>query len=148
MELDLVKTFITTTFEGSYFMESDGDLFFFYGEDNKFPFATVVTKDNEFDNNSDLNRPGVYRLNISVDKTTFQSLFEGINARSGIGGFAQSGLDFTALNRIMPHPMYGNLYWICILNPEEDSLELLRPYLSEGYARAVQKEEKRAGTTT
>ena len=47
-----------------------GDSFFFYDPDDlesarRFPFATIVTKDyGEFDKASDLNRPGVFRLNF------------------------------------------------------------------------------------
>src|SRR5690242_21855398 len=59
-----------------------GDSFFIYDpnrdleETRRFPFATIVTQDyGEFDNRSDLNRPGVFRLNIGVTKETFQKLF-------------------------------------------------------------------------
>ncbi len=59
-----------------------GDTFFSYDPDRnlppqrRFPFATIVTKDyGEFDNASNLNRPGVFRLNIGVSKETFQRLF-------------------------------------------------------------------------
>src|SRR5271155_4513358 len=60
-----------------------GDTFFFYSPgreiaaDRKFPFATIVTKDyGEFDCASNLNRPGVFRLNVGVSKQTFASLFD------------------------------------------------------------------------
>src|SRR5919201_1444819 len=49
-----------------------GDSFFFYDPDGKpsarrMPFATIVTKDYDgFDTASNLNRPGVFRLNIGV----------------------------------------------------------------------------------
>ena len=59
-----------------------GDTFFFYAPsrdvpaDRKFPFATIVTKDyGEFDGASDLNREGVFRLNVGVGKETFAALF-------------------------------------------------------------------------
>ena len=52
-----------------------GDTFFIYDPERnlegsrRFPFATIVTKDYaEFDNASDLDRPGVFRLNIGVSK--------------------------------------------------------------------------------
>jgi hypothetical protein len=59
-----------------------GDSFFFYDPDDdvpadhRFPFATIVTQDYEgFDTRSDLDRPGVFRLNMWVSKATFQRLF-------------------------------------------------------------------------
>ena len=48
-----------------------GDSFFIYDPDRnlpepkRFPFATIVTQDyGDFDNASNLNRPGVFRLNV------------------------------------------------------------------------------------
>jgi hypothetical protein len=50
-----------------------GDTFFSYDPDrdlepkHRLPFATIVTKDyGDFDRASNLNRPGVFRLNIAV----------------------------------------------------------------------------------
>lgn len=54
-----------------------GDTFFIYDPDRQlppagqFPFATIVTKDyGEFDRASNLDRAGVFRLNIGVSKET------------------------------------------------------------------------------
>jgi Family of unknown function (DUF6194) len=55
-----------------------GDTFFICDPDRnldeprRFPFATIVTKDyGDFDNASNLDRPGMFRLNIGVSKQTF-----------------------------------------------------------------------------
>jgi hypothetical protein len=97
-----------------------GDTFFFYDPDHigeearRFPFATIVTKDyGDFDNASNMDRPGLYRLNVGVGRETFAHLL----------GDAKEH-DFSALDRLMPHPVYGenmttlqdrpthtNLYW-------------------------------------
>jgi hypothetical protein len=76
-----------------------GDSFFIYDpnrdldESRRFPFATIVTQDyGDFDDLSDLDRPGVFRLNIGVSKETYRSLFPGDGEH-----------DFTALDRLMPH---------------------------------------------
>ena len=46
-----------------------GDTFIYYGENRKMPWATIVTKDYEgWDDASDLNRPDVFRLNVSVGR--------------------------------------------------------------------------------
>lgn len=110
-----------------------GDTFFIYDpnrdlEPNRqFPFATIVTKDyGDFDCASNLNRPGVFRLNIGVPKATFQSLF-------GTPG----SHDFAALDKLMPHPVYGAQSWICVLNPSAATFQGLHKLLAEAYDLAV-----------
>src|SRR4051812_39855482 len=114
-----------------------GDSFFFYDPnrdipaDRRFPFATIVTKDyGEFDRASDLNRPGVFRLNVGVSKHTFAALF---------GDAKPEDFDFTALDKVMPHPVYGRMYWVCVLNPSTETFESVRPLLAEAYERAASK---------
>src|SRR5271156_5576764 len=114
-----------------------GDTFFFYAPggdlpaDHKFPFATIVTKDyGEFDCASNLNRPEVFRLNIGVSKQTFADLF---------GVAKPVDYDFTALDKLMPHPVYGKMYWVCVLNPSATTFEAVRPVLAEAYERAAGK---------
>lgn len=112
-----------------------GDTFFFYDPgrdlpaDRKFPFATIVVKDyGEFDCASDLNRPGVFRLNVGVSKQTFAALF---------GDAKPEDFDFTALDKVMPHPVYGKMHWVCVLNPGAETFEAVRPLLAEAYERAA-----------
>jgi hypothetical protein len=114
-----------------------GDTFFFYAPgreipaDRKFPFATIVTKDyGEFDCASNLNRPGVFRLNVGVSKQTFAGLF---------GVAKPEEYDFTALDKLMPHPVYGKMYWVCVLNPSATTFEAMRPLLAEAYEKAAGK---------
>jgi predicted DNA-binding protein (MmcQ/YjbR family) len=47
--------------------------------------------------------------------------------------------DFTALDRLMPHPVYGRNHWVCVLNPSEATFETLKPLLEEAYDRAVER---------
>src|SRR5207244_5771913 len=98
-----------------------GDSFFIYNPEKRteptasFAFATIVTKDyGEFDNKSNLNRPGVFRLNIGVRKATFQKLFSDIIAAGKI-----NDLDFTSFDQLLPHPVYHPQHWVGILNPSE-----------------------------
>jgi Family of unknown function (DUF6194) len=109
-----------------------GDTFFIHHEDKqRFPFATIVTKDyTGFDEQSDLDRPDVFRLNIGLSKLTFDRLF-------GAGGEH----DFTALDVLMPHPVYGVNRFVCVLNPSDETFETIKPLLAEAYAIA----ERRAG---
>ena len=78
MSIEEIKTYILQKFENVKVVESGGDLFFMYNKNEKHPFATIVTKDNEYDNTSNLNREGFYRLNVGLDKDTFMPMFEGL----------------------------------------------------------------------
>jgi hypothetical protein len=112
-----------------------GDTFFIYDPNrdlddrHRFPFATIVTKDyGEFDNLSNLDRPGVYRLNIGVSRDTFRRLFP-----------SEAQHDYTALDTLMPHPVYAPQSWISVLNPSDATFETLKPYLQEAYDIAVKR---------
>lgn len=112
-----------------------GDTFFFTpGGDRRFPFATIVTKDyGDFDKLSNLNRDGVFRLNIGVGKEKFRSMF-GPPPKSGESA---GGFDFTALDVVMPHPVYAQQYWVSVLNPSEKTFhDVVLPLLEAG-VRAV-----------
>ncbi|RDY33030.1 DUF6194 family protein [Lachnotalea glycerini] len=51
--------------------------------------------------------------------------------------------DFTELDKILPHPVYAWMGWICILNPSKDSFEELKPFLQEAYSYAKEKYSKK-----
>ena len=88
---------------------------------------------------SNLDRPGVFRLNIGISRRTFESLF-------GTGKVDVSGYDFTALDRIMPHPDYAPQSFVCVLNPDHATLDQVRSLLAEAYDLAVQRHAKRQNT--
>jgi hypothetical protein len=111
-----------------------GDTFFIYDPERnlegprRFPFATIVTKDyGDFDNASNLNREGVFRLNIGVSKKTYDALF------------LEGHYDFAALDQLMPHPVYGKNHFVCVLNPSDSTFEKLTPLLAEAYEIAVRR---------
>jgi hypothetical protein len=140
---------ITSAFEGSETTVADGNTFFFTGSDHMFPFATLVAGD-EYETVSDLNRPGVYRLNIGVGKETFrahfgdETTFPDMNA--GLGAIP-TNYDFAALDRLLPHPVYGRQLWVCILNPSAATFEkVVMPLLTEAHAIGVQRDARRATT--
>ena len=49
MSIEEIKTYILQNFENVNVVESGGDLFFMYDKNDKHPFATIVTSDNEYD---------------------------------------------------------------------------------------------------
>ena len=130
MTQESIIKYISETFDKAQTVSADGNTFFFYGAERNFPFATLVTND-LYDSFSDLNRPSVFRLNIGVGKQTFSSLF-GSDA-------AENNFDFTALNLIMPHPVYGKMHWVCVLNPDQETFQTVRQLLAEAYDKFVQK---------
>jgi hypothetical protein len=135
--------YITDTFDGVETVTSSGNTFFFFGPERKFPFVTLVTND-EYDTASNLNRPSVFRLNIGISKQTYRSLF-GSQSSSVSAGNVDSSYDFTALDKLMPHPVYGMMYWVCVLSPSDTTFkEVVQPLLAEAYQLDVSKRAKRA----
>ena len=116
-----------------------GDTFFIYDPDcnlegaARMPFATIVTKDyGDFDRASNLDRPSVFRLNIGVSRETYGSLFPD-----------DGDHDFTVLDRLLPHPVYGRNHWVCVLNPSESTFRSLHPLLAEAYGIAAGRQTRR-----
>jgi hypothetical protein len=116
-----------------------GDSFFFYDPDNiptgrRFPFATLVTKDYPgFDTASNLDRPGVFRLNLAVGRAYFEQMFGFPPA-----AFAthENAFDFTVLDRPLPHPVYAKQGWVCILVPGEHTKDQVSALIIHAYQRA------------
>jgi hypothetical protein len=151
-----ISRYITETFEGVDVVAVSDASFFFYNPDSnvppdhRFPFVTIVTSD-AYDQASfsDLSRPEVFRLNIGISKQTFRSRFGLPKPPSRRDSAAESGenssdYDFTALDQVMPHPVYGRMYWVCVLNPSDETFETdVRPLLAEAYDLAVSRYQRR-----
>lgn len=75
MDETMMANHIISTFAGVETTAAYGYTFFFYSSERKLPFATMAAADNEYDRISNLDRPGVFRLNIGIHKQTFQALF-------------------------------------------------------------------------
>jgi len=115
-----------------------GDTFFYYeprhnlDASRRLPFATIVTKDyGDFDNSSNLNRRGVFRLNIGVSRNTFRTLFAHTPGEASAG---TTSYDFATLDSLMPHPTYARQSWVCVLNPSIETFEAIKPLLAEAYS--------------
>jgi hypothetical protein len=142
-----ITQYITDTFDGVHPVDAWGDAFFFYNPGRERPdeiyFATLKSKDDDYDRFSDLNRPSVFRLNIGISKATFRSLFGSPPSRPGAAGVVDTSYDFTALDQLLPHPIYGRMYWVCVLNPSDATFQTVQPLLAEAYDLAVSKYAKR-----
>jgi hypothetical protein len=140
MDEAALTQYITETFAGVETTTAYDYTFFFYGSERKLPFATLAIVDNAYDRVSNLDRPGVFRLNIGVRKETFQSLF-------GPGKVDLSAYDFTALDTVLPHPDYAPQSWLCVLNPSDDTFHhTVQPFLAEAYDVAVKRSGRRHST--
>lgn len=144
MNMKNILDYLTATYHVEI-VEDAGNYFIFYDPDNqlpadhRFPYLTLVSND-LYDNASELSRPDVYRLNIGLGKTTFQSLFPDFGKHQE----AVQLYDYTVLNRLIPHPVYGKMYWCCILNPDENTFnKAVKPLLEEAYQLALRFYTKR-----
>ena len=143
MDETSIAEYIMGTFSGVDAFSADGNTFFFYDPDHKFSMATLMTNDLN-DQASNLDRPGVFRLNIGVGKQTYHSLLGAPPSRPGPSGIVETGHDFTALDQLMPHPVYANMYWVCVLNPSSATFQrVVQPLLAEAYDLNVRKYAKR-----
>jgi Family of unknown function (DUF6194) len=144
MKVDDMTRYICDTFDGVNLMEGFGDLFFIYDPDRdlpaerQMPFATIVTG-NHYDTVSNLGRPDTYRLNIGLTKATYLSMFGAVPTRRDERGVWETGCDYAATNTLMPHPEYASQYWVCVVNPDGASLDLVRRLLTEAHGFAARK---------
>jgi hypothetical protein len=123
---EAITEYILETYPETDIIEAMHAWFFSLDPEKHFPnFATIVTTD-EHDHASDLNRSGVFRLNIGVDRPTF----------ARVAAAADAEPDYTAFDRLLPHPVYARQLWISILNPSDETFaETLVPLLALAHDR-------------
>jgi hypothetical protein len=115
-----------------------GDTFFFDEANHRMPFATIVTKDYPgFDTASNLDRPGVYRVNVAVGRRRYEELF-GHSPAAHTDHHAD--YDYTAPDRINPHPVYAVQGWVSVVNPGQETGLVLRSLLTEARSRAARRQ--------
>jgi hypothetical protein len=139
MDQDSIIQYIRTAFDRIDVATDEGSYFFQYNPDQnpepkyQIPFATLTISD-KYDQVSNLDRPGVFRLNIGVGKESYEEL---VGTRD-----TDNNLDYTELDRFLPHPEYGRMHWVCILNPSDMTFELVKGLLAEAYDLKVSRYPK------
>ncbi len=133
MSLQAIEQYITEQLPNVTTLDSFGYKFFFYETDQVLPFTTIAASDNEYDRISNLDREGVFRVNIGVSKDTYNKLFAAI----------KTGWDYTELNRFMPHPDYAAQYFICVLNPEGEQLVQTIKFIEEAHLVAKNRFDRK-----
>ncbi|MCX5205210.1 DUF6194 family protein [Streptomyces sp. NBC_00237] len=119
-----------------------GDAFFYYAPDGQVPqhvqpYATIVTKDYPGDTASALSTPGRWRVNVHVGRTTFREL-TGEEPRS-----LALPRDHTAADLVLPHPVYGEIGWVCVVNPAARTSDTVSRLLREAHEAARHRAERR-----
>ncbi|NEA99461.1 DUF6194 family protein [Streptomyces sp. SID13726] len=124
-----------------------GDAFFYYAPDghdapdgrmprNTQPYGTIVTKDYPDDTASRLDPPGRWRVNVQVGRAELPGLV-------GLPGPVGTEHDLAAADVLLPHPVYGDLGWICVVNPGERTTETVVRLLKEAHEAARARAERR-----
>ena len=126
-DVEAIKRTILERWPETDVVEALGASFFSLDPEKHWPnYATIVTTD-EHDEGapSNLARPGVFRLNIGVGRSTFDRL---------IGGMVEP--DYAAFEQILPHPVYAKQLWISNLNPSAATFrDVVMPLLTEAHDR-------------
>lgn len=126
---------VVEAYSGFFFTyDPDGDL----PADRWLPFATIVTDDSS-DSASDLSRPETYRVNLGLTTSAYSSLFGAAPTERDEHSVLRTGFDYTALDVLMPHPIYATQHWVCVVNPSAATMERVRTLVDDAYDFAVRK---------
>ncbi|MEU6353319.1 DUF6194 family protein [Streptomyces sp. NPDC047072] len=117
-----------------------GDAFFYYAPDGVLPrttqpYGTIVTKDHPGDTDSALDAPGRWRVNVHVGRTALRRLT----------GDLVAPYDLAEADRVLPHPVYGALGWICVVVPGERTTGTVVRLLREAHEAARARVARRNG---
>jgi hypothetical protein len=134
---------------GTVTTEGSGDSFVFYDPDGitvperRFPFITLVTGD-RYDAASWLDRDGgSFRINLGVDRATYQALFGPAPRQAAGQEVIDTGFDYTTPDLVMPHPFYAPMHWVCVVNPAERSQAALADLMRAAHALARERYQAR-----
>jgi hypothetical protein len=136
-DLETMLRLIRDEFPDAVVATLDSAAFFSLDEKHWPNFATVVWTD-EHDEGapSNLAREGVYRVNVGVDRETFQRL---------VGSITHP--EYAALDRFIPHPVYARQRWISVLNPSHQTVRTsLMPLIAAGHDRLVAQRARLGGS--
>ncbi len=139
---DLLKRF-----PGSVVVPAWGETSIFYNPGRVLPrgvyFATVKEKNGENDQASRLDRTDVFRFNVGTSNTLFVERFGPLPPRPAKGCTIEGAWDFTELNVITPHPIYGWMSWVSVLNPSQHTLVDMDKMIEAAFTRAKTSFDRR-----
>jgi hypothetical protein len=122
-----------------------GDSFIYYDPDDseanrKMPFATLVCSNYPgFDTASQLDRKGVFRLNIAVGRAAYERLLD----HSPTAHAERYACDYAEFDTLIPHPIYAEQGWVSIVNPGPKTAEQAPQLLAEAHDLARTRHQRR-----
>lgn len=122
--------------EGSSFPElSWGDAYFYYAPDGRMPermqpYGTIITKDYPDDTSFALEAAGRFRVNIHV-------------GRERVGELVTEGSGPAQTDAFHRHPLYGSAGWVCVVEPAQQTADLVRALLRDAHEAARLRAERR-----
>lgn len=147
MKLEDIITYCLDNLPDTILVSSWGESGIFYNPNNTLKrgiyVLTVKEKDGDNDKSSDLSRENIYRVNIGIRKNTFIDMFGSVPARPPKGRIVDMPFDFTQTDKLLPHPVYAWMSWVCVLNPSVATFERIKPLIQEAYEYAKEKYTKR-----
>lgn len=147
LDIDAVDSWIMSTFDGIVPINSWGERSYFYNPGSRAArgtyFLTIKEKDGANDRASNLDRLGVWRLNFGLPRPDFVRLFGCQPVRPGKGQAIEGPWVFTTLDLLTPHPVYGWMGWVSILNPSRESFDRIKPLIGTAYGKARENFAKR-----
>ncbi len=147
ISIDDIHAYITQTYVGLNIIDSWGEQTYFYNPGKALKrgtyFMTIKEKNGDHDKASDLDREEVFRLNIGLPKPRFIKLFGSPPKRPAKGQAIEGKWHFAKLNLLTPHPVYGWMSWVSVLNPSHQLFEQCKPLIEEAYEKAVAGFNKR-----
>lgn len=145
--IDFIVSALLKNYAGLKIIEAWGETSFFYNPDNSLKrgiyFCTLKNKDGENDKASHLYRADAFRMNFGLSKKTFTSIFNTIPKRPIKGGVIEGDYNFQTYDILTPHPIYGWMAWVSIINPSETSFNNLKSLIDESYELCIQKHKKK-----
>ncbi len=147
MNAKQLEHWILDKYQGVIVADAYRERSFFYNPDGSLPkgiyFATIKESDGPNDKVSNLDREGIYRLSVGVSKRHYQPLFGDVPKRPAKGEVVELDFDFATTGMLMPHPIYAWLGWVCINNPDNKNLDLLKYLLDISYQNVLTKFAKK-----
>lgn len=147
ISINEIADYVIQNYPGTLMNTNWGERGLFYNPGGKLPkgiyLLTFKEHDSPNDSASNINRGGLYRLNLGISKQSFTKLFGAIPQRPLAGQIVQTGHNFQEIDIITPHPVYGWMAWIAVINPSEETFNVLKPLIEESYRAAVKKWKQR-----
>lgn len=115
-----------------------GDAFFYYAPDGVMPdrmqpYGTIVTKNYPDDEESRLDEPGRFRVNIHV-------------GRDRAVHIVQDGASPADADVFVSHPVYGAAGWVSVVNPATSTSGLVVSLLRDAHEAARSRAHRRSAT--